>query len=204
MPIEGAIDFEHQAAEIRVDMSKLGDEVGLSGSMDIRMVDGSMFMNMGALLGARADSVLGGKDWVSVDLSQLGAQSGTQNPADMLQSLRGAGDVREVGEQEIDGVSTTQYRAEIDLRKAIDKLPARYRHLAEKGMDLLGASFPVDVWIDHDGLPRRFEMSIDVGSKGSVKERIDYSDYGADVAIEAPPADQVQSMEDFQRVANSV
>jgi hypothetical protein len=204
LPIEGAIDFEQQDVEMRVDMSKMGTP-GLEGSMEIRMVDGVMYMNMGSLLGSRAGSVLGGKDWVSIDLKDLGAgQSSTQNPADMLQSLRGAGDVREVGTDDIDGTATTKYHAEISLQKAIDKMPAKYRDLAEQGMKALGGSFPVDVWIDHDGLPRRFEISIDVSGTGSVKERIDFSDYGADVSIEAPPADQVQSMADFEHTANGV
>jgi hypothetical protein len=135
----------------------------------------------------------------------MGGQGGTQNPADMLQSLRGAGSVREVGTQDIDGTPTTHYHAEIDLQKAIDKVPAQYKDVAEKGMKLLGSSFPVDVWIDHDGLPRRFAIDIEMpGSGGSVTESIDYSDFGAPVNIEAPPADQVQTMSDFQRVAAGV
>jgi hypothetical protein len=210
VPIDGAIDFVHQAADLRVDMSKLvgaagASAAGISGAVDIRMVDGTMYMNMGSMLGSRADSVLHGKDWVSIDISQMATQGGTQNPADMLQSLRGAGSVREVGTEDIDGTPTTHYHAEIDLQKAIEKVPAQYRDLAEKGMKMLGGSFPIDVWIDHDGLPRRFQMDIEVpGGKGSVSERIDFTDYGAPVTIEAPPADQVQSMGDFQRVASGV
>jgi hypothetical protein len=123
----------------------------------------------------------------------------------MLQSLRGAGSVREVGEEDIDGTPTTHYHAEIDLQKAIEKVPAKYRAIASEGMKMLGNSFPVDVWIDHDGLPRRFAIDIEIpGGQGSVKESIDYSDFGAPVTVEAPPAAQVQSMADFQRVAGGV
>jgi len=203
VPIDGAIDFERQAASLRVDMSKLGQGV-MSGAMEIRIVDGSMYMNMGALLGARADALLGGKDWIGVDMSGLGADSGTQNPADMLQSLRGAGDVREVGHATIDGTETTQYHADIDVAKAMEKVPEKYRASAAAGMKVLGTTFPIDVWIDGDGLPRRFEIDIEIPGKGSVKESIDYTDFGADVSIDAPPADQVQSMADFQRAASGV
>ena len=41
-------------------------------------------------------------------------------------------------------------------------MPTKYRAAAEEGMKMLGGSFPVDVWIDHDGLPRRFEIDIEV------------------------------------------
>jgi hypothetical protein len=210
VPIQGAIDFENQAADLKIDMSKLaglaGNSGALSGEMEMRLVDGSMYMNMGALLGPRADSVLHGKDWVSVDLSQMGASGRTQNPADMLQALRGAGNVREVGAEDIDGTPTTHYHAEIDVQKAIDKVPEQYRATAQRGLKMLGGggSFPVDVWIDHDGLPRRFAVDIEVAGQASVKESIDYSDYGTDVTVEAPPADQVQSMNDFQHVASGV
>jgi hypothetical protein len=203
VPIEGAVDFEHQAASLSVDMSSLGGGV-MSGSMEMRIVDGSMYMNMGSLLGARAGAVLHGKDWVSVDLAAMGGEGSTQNPADMLQALRGAGDVRLVGHDEIDGTDTDHYRADIDVQKAMAEVPEKYRDIADQGLKVLGRSFPIDVWIDGDGLPRRFAIDLEVPGKGSVKESIDYSDYGADVSIEAPPADQVQSMDDFQRVASGV
>lgn len=200
-PISGVIDFENQAAELEVDLSGIGGGV-MSGAMEIRMVDGVMYMNMGAMLGARASSLLGGKDWIAVDTKAMGAQSsGTQNPADMLQSLRGAGDVEYVGHGRIDGVEVDHYRAEIDLQKAIAKLPEKYRAQSEQGMKLLGNGFPVDVWIDGDGLPRRFALDLDLGGKGSVKEQVDYTDYGAPVTVVAPPADQVQSMDDFTRAS---
>ncbi|MGZ4677071.1 MAG: hypothetical protein ACXVLO_08320 [Acidimicrobiia bacterium] len=202
MPIRGAVDFTSNSASIVVDVSKLGGGV-LSGSMEMRVVDGTMYMNMGALFGARADALLHGKDWVSVDLASMGAQGGGQNPADMLQSLRGAGSVREVGEDEIDGVSTRHFRADIDVEKAIAKVPAKYRDLAEQGMKALGRSYPVDVWIDGQGRPRRFAVDITVAGKARVEEAIDYSDFGADVSISPPPADQVMSLDEFQRLASS-
>jgi hypothetical protein len=208
VPIDGAIDFVHDAAELRVDMSGADGLTGgarVSGAMDIRMVDGAMYMNVGSMLGSRAGAMLHGKDWVSVDISQAAAQGGTENPADMLQSLRGAGDVRAVGEADVDGTPTTRYHAEIDLQRAVAKVPARYRDLAAKGMRMFGASFPIDVWIDAHGLPRRIAIDIDLSFLGGrVSERIDFRDYGSDVTIEAPPADRVQSMADFQRGANGV
>lgn len=201
-PISGAIDFQNQAADLKVDLSGMAGGL-MSGAMEIRMVDGSMYMNMGALLGPRASSLLHGRDWIGIDLKAMGAQAGgTQNPADMLQSLRGAGDVELVGHSRIDGVEVDHYRADIDLQKAIAKLPEKYRAQAEQGMKMFGGSFPADVWIDHDGLPRRFAVDIDLGSKGSLKEQVDYTDYGAPVTVVAPPADQVQSMDDFTRASS--
>jgi len=47
-----------------------------------------------------------------------------------------------------------------------------------------------DMWLDDEGRPRRIQA--DLGAQGSMQT--DMTDYGSDVSIEAPPADQVQAM----------
>ncbi len=112
-----------------MDMSGLAPVAG-GAKFEIRMVDGVMYMSIGSLLGNLRPASLAGKEWVEVDTGQLGMtqdQLTNQNPADMLESLRGAGNVTEVGTQDIDGVETRQFRADIDPSKAIDRLPAGQR-----------------------------------------------------------------------------
>jgi hypothetical protein len=196
VPIEGAIDFTNDAVAMKMSLSGLtgGQQ---SGDVEIRMVDGVMYMNLGSVLGARGDSMLHGKPWVSVDASQSGSQ-GTQNPADILDSLRGAGNVQLVGHGRVDGVEADHYRADIDLGRAMDKLSPTQRSQAAAGLKMLGSTFPMDVWIDHDGLPVRVGVDIDSKLGLRVSEQIDFTDWGTPITVEAPPADQVQSMADAQ------
>jgi hypothetical protein len=196
VPIEGVVDFADNAVEMKMSLAGLtgGQQ---SGEVEIRMVDGAMYMNLGSILGGQA-GVLGGKPWVSVATGENAAQGGTQNPADILGSLRGAGDVRLVGHGTVNGVEADHYRADIDVARAMDKLPAAQRDQARAGMKILGSTFPMDVWIDQDGLPVRVGLDLTAKLGMHVSEHLDFSDWGAPVTVEAPPADQVQSMADAQ------
>ena len=62
----------------------------------------------------------------------------------------------------------------------------------------MGSSFPMDVWIDDDGLPRRFTMDLTIPGTGSVSMRMDFSDYGRAVDVSAPPASETMSMQELQ------
>jgi hypothetical protein len=199
VPIEGTIDFANDAVEMKMSMTGLtgGQQ---SGDVEIRMVDGVMYMNLASVLGTQGDTMLQGKPWVSVDASQSGSQ-GTQNPADILDSLRGAGDVQLVGHGKVNGIEADHYRTEIDLARAMEKLSPTQRSQAAAGLKMLGSTFPMDVWIDQDGLPARVGVDIDSKLGLHVSEQIDFTDWGTPVTVEAPPADQVQSMADAQRGA---
>ena len=54
----------------------------------------------------------------------------------------------------------------------------------------LPKSVSYDMWLDDEGRPRRIQA--DLGDQGSMQT--DMTDYGSEVSIEAPPADQVQAM----------
>jgi hypothetical protein len=158
------------------------------------------------VLGGRRPAALAGKDWVAIDTKDLGVSSDqltNQNPADVLESLRGAGDVQKLGTEEIDGVETTHFRAQIDTSKALDKLSTAQRDQAGAFLKQMGSSYPMDVWIDGDGLPRRFALDLTIKGSGSVSMRRDFSDYGAPVDVSAPPADSTISMQDLQGLGAS-
>lgn len=203
VPIEGEVDFADNAVEMRMSLAGLtgGQQ---SGDVEIRMVDGVMYMNLGSILGSRAGAVLNGKPWVSVAIGQNAAQGGTQNPADILSSLRGAGEVQLVGHGTVNGVDADHYRADIDLARAMEKLPAAQRDQARAGLETLGSSFPMDVWIDRQGLPVRIAVDLTAKLGMHVSEHLDFSDWGAPVTVEAPPADQVQPMADAQGAASTL
>jgi hypothetical protein len=65
---------------------------------------------------------------------------------------------------------------------------------------------PVDVWIGKDdGLVRRLQISYDLTESGrsvSTQLTLDLSDWGTDVSVQAPPADQVFDATDLATNAN--
>ena len=194
LPIEGAIDFTYGSAEMTIDAGALGLK-GL-GSIKAVVVDHAMYMNFATLLsGSDVPESLRGKKWLKLDLNELGANAGgsSSSAAGLLESLRGAGDVKLIGSERIDGVDTDHFHATIDVAKALEKVkPGPLRDMAQKGMAEMGASYPVDVWIDHDGLPRRYALKIST-KQFAVSETVDYTDFGTTIHVEKPPADETAS-----------
>jgi hypothetical protein len=153
--------------------------------------------------------MLGDVGWISMtpddlgaDASDLGLGAGAFDPSKMLESLRGVGgEPQVVGEEAVRGVETTHYRVEIDLADALAAVPESERESVEASLeqlgDLSGAVIPVDVWIDADDLPRRLQMDMTgafgelTGEDAGMTMTMEVFDYGADVDIEVPPADEV-------------
>jgi hypothetical protein len=150
--------------------------------------------------------------WLSMTPEDLGTSAGAMGLGagsydftQTLEALRGAGGEPEVvGEEEVRGVPTTHYRLDLDLAEALEQAPADQREQLEAAFEQLGTSgelgdaeVPVDVWIDGDDLPRRMRM--DMGSmfaalgagEGSMTMTMELFDFGDDVAIEVPAADEV-------------
>jgi len=152
-----------------------------------------------------------GKEWLKLDLSEvlsgqgvdLGqlAQIGQSNPTDSLRQLEAVSDdLEEIGEEDVGGVSTTHYEATVDLRRYPDLVPEEQRTATEESVgaliELTGTEqIPVEVWIDDEGLVRRFSQSYsyeapDTGEV-SQSQTIEFYDFGVDADVELPPASDV-------------
>jgi hypothetical protein len=62
--------------------------------------------------------------------------------------------------------------------------------------DMLPKEMVTEMWVDGDDLPRKFSQALELpaqagGTGTSSTSEGTYSDYGTEVQIEAPPADQV-------------
>ena len=143
-------------------------------------------------------------EWVAIPAKAGGFTGTMDSTTGFLEALRGvAGDVREVGTEDVNGVSTTHYQATIDLQKALDAVPDAQREQARAGLDQLGTgSMPVDVWLSSDGIPVRMVLTMDApqgaGLLGgsTMRMTLDLTDFGAPVDVQVPPEDQVQRMDD--------
>jgi hypothetical protein len=215
----GSYDTEAQLAEVTMDMGALFESLG-NGSEEERaqfeqvfgdgtfqvITEGTtVYMNMpflASLFGSDAE-------WISMDASSAGGSGlpgvgsvGTGSPAAMLESLRGVSDdIEKVGTEDVRGVATTHLKGTLNMQKAIEEAPEAQREQVEAALSQLGGAadeVPYEVFVDDDGLVRRFVMDLSaVAGAGGAGEgttgmlSIDFFDFGADVEIAVPPADQV-------------
>lgn len=213
--IDGAVDMRSGDASMKMSGAGL-DAMGIGAArgpdaVEVRIVDQVMYLGGEGL--SEADPSLKGKDWVKFDFQALadrfGGDAGAGSPAPLAQSdlsgtlemLRGvSGAVEEVGREDVRGVATTHYRAEIDPKRALDEVPAARREKAAKALEKLGdAKFPADVWIDDQDRVRKLTLTVDAGkldvpgAAQAGKATITYElyDFGVDVAVTAPPPDEV-------------
>jgi hypothetical protein len=211
---EGAIDFAAGRGSMSVDLAGLG----LPGGGKAEMVYAGSTIYMKLPPGFPLPS--GGKPWFLLDLEEIGKQTGVDlkelqqlggnDPSNQLQLLAGASEdgVKEVGTETVRGVATTRYDAVVDLNKAAAQAPESARRAITQLVERLGgSSMPVSVWIDADGLPRRFEQTLTVGPAAgadaqTVRTRIEFYDYGTPVTVTIPPASQTQSFADLLESAS--
>jgi hypothetical protein len=161
-----------------------------------------------------------GKTWISMNLNtiseaKLGTSlsqlsSSSQDSTQLLsylQSVSTSG-ITTVGPATIKGVPTTEYKATIDLAKVADqKSPAEQAAIKSIEAQLNATTMPVQVWLDAQGRVRQVSKQLQVSTNsqssggttvpaasGSVSTTVDYYDFGTPVAVQAPPASQVDDV----------
>lgn len=156
-------------------------------AIEVILIDQAMYMKSPAL-GT-------GDKWTKIDLSDPNSLFGmigkATDPEVMFKSLQSPKKLELIGTEDVDGVATNHYRITLD--------PAQYLSAMEfpaAMVDMLPKELVTDMWVDADNLPRKFSQTLDVASTAggsatsSTTEGI-YSDFGTEVDIEAPPADEV-------------
>jgi hypothetical protein len=212
---EGVIDSKSQKGHLTLDVV---DAKGLPPSLDKGQLSQEMIIDHFViyLRSPAYESVLkSGKKWLKMDLGALGKQSGIDftalaqagsDPTQALGFLKAtSGDVENVGEEDVRGVSMTHYKATVDFRKYADAVPAASRDAVRKSIDkvieLSGTSkAPIEVWIDKDKLVRRFKQTLSFkvsGQQASVEQQFELYDFGTTVDATPPPADEVQDLTDL-------
>ncbi|MFM7060442.1 MAG: hypothetical protein ACKOZL_04555 [Actinomycetes bacterium] len=186
VPLDGAIDFEHDAARFRISLAGLGIPGLGDARVEARVVDGRLYLGLGDVAGA----LLGGS-WAEIPLDSMGGAS--TDPTGFLDMLRGVTRVERIGTDTIRGVEATHYRGTISLADAIDRAPEARREDLRRAFGVAGAQVPVDVWVDGRDRPVRFAASFAMGGVDA-EVRLDLFDYGADITVTAPPADEVTSL----------
>lgn len=152
-----------------------------------------------------AGKLPGGKSWMKldldkaartagVDLDALGVGGPSQDPAQGLDYLQGAGTAKRLGAAKVNGVATTHYRVQVDLKRAAKRsAEATAKRSIGRLIATLGGptTLPVDVWIDGDHLVRRQHVTYTATVADQLSEfdiTTDYTDFDAKLDAE-PPAD---------------
>jgi hypothetical protein len=155
--------------------------------MELILIDQAMYV--------KSPDLGSGDKWLKIDLSDPSSLFGmigkATDPEAMFKAMETPKEVELLGSEEVDGVPTNHYRVTLD--------PANY--LAAMGLPAsMGGMLPeelvTEMWVDGDNLPRKFSQALEVpsvagGKPTSTTSEGTYSDFGTDVDIEAPPADQV-------------
>ncbi len=169
-----------------------------AGTLELRQVDEVIYVHIPpGRPGAQ------GKSWIAVPASDAGA-IGSQDPLEFLQVLAGAKDIDEVGEEDVNGTSTTHYSLVVDredLADAVARSP-RASALPPGVLDQV-KDVKTDVWIDDEDLARRLRIELKVQSV-TVRSSFEFLDYGKPVDVTAPPADDVLQLTNPQQLGQLV
>lgn len=205
--MDGVMDLDRQEALINLDF---GDLLGTPVVVEERLVDGVVYLNMGDLFDALGETPpeLNGRSWVSLTPDQLtGGQdldpTSGNNPASQLDALRGIDDVVRVGRDEVGGTPTTHFEGTIDLEAAAERLPPEEQERLAQVLGSYGAGpIPVEVWLDDQNRVRKMSMTFEFEVPGEGAAQVGFemelADFGTEVDVEAPPANEVIDYEEFQ------
>jgi len=197
----GYFNFASHEGSFSIQLSGLPTELaGSQPTMQELFKGSNLYIGSSLLTG----KLPGGARWMKVDLARVGQAagldpsqllSGQTNPVQILEYLKASGAaVTAVGHERIRGVSTTHYRAEIDLAKAVAALPGANAGEAQKAIGALGMSrLPMEVWVDSHNLVRRMQLDLHAPAGGQnlqMQMDVELFGFGATPTVSAPPASE--------------
>lgn len=212
MPEEGRVKADAKMRlkpDVAMSMKITALDKGADGTAEIRLVDKALFIGGGAAAAKEMD----GKSWIKFDMSAMGAAGGSlgaagqadKNPAQESTFLTGSKDVKEVGEETVDGVKTTHYRGTVTLdqfRASLKSQTKATRELREKSLEQyekLGIDkFTMDMWIGEGDVTKQFRMR-GAADKGPLDMTITFDDFNKPVSIAAPAAKDVADLAEMMK-----
>jgi hypothetical protein len=213
----GASDSSVPLMSLDMDMASIIPGTPPGGATVSTVFDGkAVYMHFPEEL---AKGLPGGKQWARLDLAALSSQAGIDvaaltaqfNSSDPLTNIAlltgAAGDVTEVGTEEVRGVSTRHLRMTVDLQKASEQVASkitgpsaeRLKAAVTQAATTMGATqLPIEAWIDADGFPRRLTYVMDLSkakvpgaegapATGTAQVSMEFFDFGKDVDVKVPP-----------------
>jgi hypothetical protein len=186
---------------------------GADAPKNIRMLmqDNVMYMDMGA----NAAKTMDGKRWMKMDLAAMAKKSGdeklasqmtgsldnmNQDPAQQIAVLLDSPNLKHLGSATVDGAETQHYKGKLTVDEMLAKndslkvLGKSERDQLLKNVKKAGIkTYDTELWINKDDLPVRLDVTMD-SSQGAIQMSEKFSDYGAAVKADVPPASQTFDM----------
>ncbi len=176
--------------------------------------DDVMYMDMGTAAAKDMD----GKRWMKMDLGALAKESGdqaltrqmtgsldsvNQDPAQQIAVLLDSPNLKHIGSATVDGVKTQHYKGKLtvdEMMKSNDSLKVlskSERSELLKNVKKAGIKdYDTELWVNEDDLPVRMDVTMD-SAQGAVEVSEKFSDYGAAVKVDVPPANQTFDLMDM-------
>jgi len=181
----GVIDYARDRGQLVITDTS-GGSVVPGGQMEGRFLDTTTYLGW---------NLFDKQQWVkephdiSSGTDRLIPGFGGPSPDRLLGLLiKSSKEIEGLGSEQIRGVTTKHYRAHVDPKKLGDDV-------FPKDTELL-----VDAWVDGDQLVRRLRVPEEGEDDDEGATVIDFFDFGIEVDVEAPPADQVLSDEEFEKL----
>ncbi|WP_370968486.1 hypothetical protein [Amycolatopsis sp. cg9] len=213
MSATGAMAFDGANTKFSMTSTAAGE------TTEMRMVDKVMYIKLPAdqqkQMGtdkAWAKISADGTDPISQAMGSALSQSAEQSdPSKILDQVSKAGRIISSDQTELNGEQVNHYKVELDVAKALDQftgqIPAAARDQVNeklKGKDL---KIPAELWLNKDNLP--VQVTMDQGAMmqalgapaGDAKFTMKYSDWGTQVDVSAPPAEQVVDLGELMKKA---
>lgn len=180
---EGDVSYagEKTAMQMTLKMPQLG-----TGAMEMRMVDGVIYMAMPGLTPKGKFFEIDTNDPTS-PFGNLGGVTQGDPLATFDAFDAGLQDATYVGEEDVDGEQLDHYVLTVDAAKAAKA----QGQPVQPGMP---ETITYDMWIDGDDLMRRIEFDLGEVASGAGGMVMTMSDWGTPVTVEAPPRGAIMQM----------
>ncbi|MCH9816818.1 MAG: LppX_LprAFG lipoprotein [Actinomycetia bacterium] len=173
--LDGVYNFDPQQIQTTITSNAGGQKV----NAELVVVDGKSYVKM---------AELGGDNWVEMPIEQLGLTDSILSPQDSMGNLSELTGIKKVGKEDIDGVATTKYEGSMKIQDAMADAG-----LADQNGEVKGTA-DVEVWVDEEDRLVRVNTIVKAKVEGQeVKSStsMTFSDYGVEVDVTAPPAEDV-------------
>lgn len=233
--VNSAIGNKTALVGISENVSAAGGSFSVTGTGAIDFTDGAFQMDVGGDIGGNhlainaiylggtifeqvpgVSKIAPGKNWISMDLSSLSAQSPSSSasalggdPLTTIYELTQQGaTVVDLGPSSVDGQSAEGYRVTFSptfLQQQVHNahFPSWMQAAATSTTFHSGSE---TVYLAHDTLIRlTLNLAVQTSTSGqvTVDEALNFNNYGTPVSVVAPPSGQVVTIEQFIQLAHS-
>ncbi|MFC0846749.1 hypothetical protein ACFH04_23960 [Streptomyces noboritoensis] len=209
----GVMAWNPTAMDLTVTSSAAKGMAGAPEKTRMLWVNNVMYVDMGSM--GESAKEFGGKRWMKFDMTSLAKQSGqeqlvkqmtagmenmNQDPAQQLALLLDSPNLKHLGAEQVDGVSSEHYKGTLTVEemmksnKMLDTLKPEERQQLLTNMKKTGVQgYDTEVWVNADGYPVRMDVNMS-SPQGKIVTSTHYSDYGAKAQVTAPPAGETADL----------